>query len=190
VARRRRAVVVDADGVVGHLRTVRVHEPDKAVAVIELERGAIVEVPFELLEHHAEGGYSLAARWRELVQKTRRTTVIPMVAERVVTEIREVPRQRLRRRVVSEEKVVETPYSRERIDIERVPMNTYVERPPEPRWEGDTMILPCVEEVVVVEKRLRIREEIRIRLVRERHVDRRTLVLRHHEIEMESEKKK
>lgn len=33
---------------------------------------------------------------------------------------------------------------------------------PESRYEGDTLIVPVVEEVLVVEKRLRLKEEIRI----------------------------
>ncbi len=46
--------------------------------------------------------------------------------------------------------------------IERVPVNRIVAESPSQRQEGDTLVLPVVEEVIVVEKRLMLREEIRI----------------------------
>jgi len=185
VATRRRTVVIDARGVSGNLRDIRVRDLEKPLAVIELAGGAIVEVPFELLEHHDEGGYSMSGKWRDFIQGPD-SRVIPVIAERVVTQVKEVPIQhvRVRRRVVEEQKVVETPVMRERIEVQRQPMNTVVERVPEPRWDGDTLIVPCVEEVVVVERRLRIREELRIRVIRERKLDRQTVVLRRHEVEV------
>jgi stress response protein YsnF len=188
VATRRRAIVVDANGVSGILRDIRARDPEKPVAVIELARGMIIEVPFELLEHHDDGGYSMAARWRDVIGADH-SRVVPVIAERVVTKVREVPTQhvRVRRRVVEEEKVVETPIMRERIEVQRLPMDTLVERAPEPRWDGDTMIVPCVEEVIVIERRLRVREELRIRVIRERKVDRQTVVLRRHEVDVESD---
>ena len=47
--------------------------------------------------------------------------------------------------------------------IERVPVNLIVESAPAIRQEGDTIIVPVVEEIMVVEKRLLLKEEIRIR---------------------------
>jgi stress response protein YsnF len=37
-----------------------------------------------------------------------------------------------------------------------------VDTAPEPRYEGDTLIIPVVEEMLVTEKRLLLREEVRI----------------------------
>lgn len=49
--------------------------------------------------------------------------------------------------------------------IERVAINQYVDEPPPPvRHEGDTMIIPVVIEELVVEKRLKVVEEVRITL--------------------------
>ena len=188
MATRREPTVVDLDGNAGRLGDVRVREGDEAIAVVRLEDGARVEVPFAALEHHDDGGYSIAARWRDFAGGTEHSLSIPVIAERVVTSVREAPERRVRvkRRVVTESQLVETPIWRERIDIERVPVNAYVAHRPEPRQEGDTLIVPCVEEVVVVETRLRVREELRIKIVRERHVDQQTVVLRRHEIDIES----
>ena len=48
-------------------------------------------------------------------------------------------------------------------DILRVPINRVVSAPPAVREEGDTIIVPVLEEVLVVEKRLVLKEEIHIR---------------------------
>jgi len=47
--------------------------------------------------------------------------------------------------------------------IERVPVNRVVETAPAIREEGDTIIVPVLEEIIVVEKRLVLKEEIHIR---------------------------
>lgn len=46
------------------------------------------------------------------------------------------------------------------VNIEHVPIGTFVEHVPEIREEGDTVVIPIVEEVVVT--RLLLREEIRL----------------------------
>jgi stress response protein YsnF len=48
------------------------------------------------------------------------------------------------------------------VEVERVPLDQWVEAPVPVRQEGDTTIITLVEEVVVVEKRLRAIEEVRI----------------------------
>lgn len=49
------------------------------------------------------------------------------------------------------------------LDIEHVPVNTWIEGDaPGNRYEGNTLVIPVLEEVLVVEKRLRLKEEIRI----------------------------
>jgi hypothetical protein len=54
----------------------------------------------------------------------------------------------------------------EQISIERVPVNRLVEEPAENRQEGDTLIIPVVEEVLVLQKRILLREELRITKIR------------------------
>lgn len=50
----------------------------------------------------------------------------------------------------------------ESIEIERVPMDVIVDSPPSIRKEGDVTVIPIVEEVLVVTKHLRLKEEVRI----------------------------
>ena len=52
-----------------------------------------------------------------------------------------------------------------RAEVVRMPINRTLEpgeAPPEPRTEGDVMIIPIFEEVIVVEKRLVLKEELHI----------------------------
>ncbi len=65
---------------------------------------------------------------------------------------------------LSEERVHQD-LSGQHVEVERVPIDVLVERdaaPPEPRIEGEVTIVPILEEVLVVEKRLLIKEELRI----------------------------
>jgi len=63
------------------------------------------------------------------------------------------------------------------VSVERVPVNRIVEVLPETRQEGDITIIPVVEEVITIEKRLLLREEVRIRRSRtEVHKPRTVLV--------------
>ena len=59
------------------------------------------------------------------------------------------------------------PLFREDCDVERVPIKRMIDQPAEVRQEGDTLIIPLMEEVLVVEKRLMLREELHIRRRRE-----------------------
>lgn len=62
----------------------------------------------------------------------------------------------------------------ERVDVEHVAIDRMVDEMPAVREEGDTIIIPVVEEVVVVERRLMLRKEVRITRVRSVH--------HHHEV--------
>ncbi len=90
---------------------------------------------------------------------------IPLVEERVLVTKREVETGRLRIQVSVEERQDEVPVelSYDEVEIERVPVNRAVTQLPSVRLEGSTTVIPVVEEVVVVEKRLFVVEEIHVR---------------------------
>ncbi len=96
------------------------------------------------------------------------TFVVPLFAEEVsiakqtkVTgrvEVSTVTRQ--------SDQVVDELLTLESVEIERVPVGHIVDRAPQVREEGDTLIIPVVEETLVVERRLVLKEEVRVRRVR------------------------
>jgi stress response protein YsnF len=91
--------------------------------------------------------------------------IIPVVEETAVVTKREVDRGGVRvRKVVHErEEVIDTSTYYEEIEVEHVARNQWIKKPLKPRTEGDTVIIPIMEEVVVTETRLLLREEVYIR---------------------------
>lgn len=91
-------------------------------------------------------------------------TTIPLVEERAVVLKRKKVTGAVRVRTVvrEDEDVIDEPVHNEEIEVERVPVDRWVETPVPVRREGDTTIISLHEEVVVVEKRLRVVEEIRL----------------------------
>jgi uncharacterized protein (TIGR02271 family) len=90
--------------------------------------------------------------------------VLPVIEETLTVDTRPVETGRIRiQQVVHErEEPVDPPLLQEEVIIERVPVNRVVEGPVPGRYEGDTMIVSVLEEVVVVETRLLLTEEVHI----------------------------
>ena len=74
-----------------------------------------------------------------------------------------------------------------KVEIERTPINAPLgsDDIPEPRYEGDTLVIPVVEEVLVTEKRLVLTEEIRITRVHGTHRKPQSVELRKEHIDIE-----
>ena len=89
---------------------------------------------------------------------------IPLFEEQVHVAKRDVVSDQLRVTTSVEERAVLIEDSVERGDlrVERVPVDRPVTEAPQPRQEGDTLIVSVVEERLVVEKRLFVIEEVRI----------------------------
>lgn len=92
-------------------------------------------------------------------------SVIPIIEERAVIgkEIVETGKVRISKRVSEHEKIIDEPLLHEEVSVERVAVNQFVDTPPEIRQDGDTMIIPVVEEQLVLKKRLFLVEEIHVR---------------------------
>ena len=69
--------------------------------------------------------------------------------------------------------------------MERVAIDQWVDEAPPIRNEGETLVVPVVEEVLVVEKRLRLREEIRLTWHHEEEHEPRHFVVRREEVRVE-----
>jgi uncharacterized protein (TIGR02271 family) len=89
---------------------------------------------------------------------------IPLVQENLTVAKRSVETGRVRIRTVVDEKLVRVSEQLERDDvtIERVSVNREVTEAPEVREENGVLIVPVLEEVVVVEKRLVLKEELHV----------------------------
>ena len=74
---------------------------------------------------------------------------------------------------------------RDELDVRHVPVDRVVSAPPAARYEGDTFIVPVLEEVLVVEKRYRIKEELHITRLRHASRHQQTVPLRAEHVTVE-----
>ena len=113
--------------------------------------------------------------------------VVPLIAEEISIGKRTVDTGgvRVRKTVREDVQTINEPIVREHIEVERVPVNKYVETAPAIRYEGEIMVVPVLEEVVVTEKRLLLREEIRLVKKREEVSNVQQVTLRREEINVE-----
>jgi uncharacterized protein (TIGR02271 family) len=116
-------------------------------------------------------------------EETQADQALPLFAEelQVRKETRETGRLRVSKRTLERDVIVDEELTRERVEVETVPIGRRIEAMPAVRQEGETTIIPVVEEVLFVERRLMLKEEIRLTRVRtfERHKE--TVTLRHQE---------
>ena len=92
------------------------------------------------------------------------TLVLPIVEERatISKEIVETGRVRITTHVERRQQLISEALQHRDVVVERVAIGEVVETAPEIRLDGDVLIYPIVEEVLVVEKRLVLKEELRI----------------------------
>ncbi len=124
----------------------------------------------------------------DATEPLRQSAALPVIEEQlqVGKKVVETGSVRINKIVHEEEVKVETPVVVEKLDIERIPINQYVESaPPAVRYEGDVMIVPILEEVVVVQKRLRLVEELRITKRQEHTQVSQPVILRREEVTVE-----
>lgn len=91
--------------------------------------------------------------------------VVPIIEEEAFLDKRvvETGKVRISKRITEREEIIDEPLFREEVTVERVAVNQYVDQPPQIRHEGDVMIIPVVQEQVVMQKRLVLVEELRVR---------------------------
>ncbi len=94
----------------------------------------------------------------------REDLVIPVLQEEIEVhkEIRKTGTVRIRKTVRESEELVHESLAYETVDVERVPMDRFVDTLPSIRTEGEVTVIPVVKEEIVVTKRLRLVEELRL----------------------------
>lgn len=188
---RGRRVIGDGD-MVGSIVQMQVVDSRQHV-LIEWQDGQCTLVPQELLVAQGDGSYFLPLSSRDLAKFVASSgtegeeIVVPVIAEELLVEKRMVERGgvRIRKLVEQHEELVDEELLREEVEVERVPINQTVETPPEVRYEGDTMIIPLLEEVLVVQKRLIVREELRVTRRKTIFHNPQTITVRREQIEIE-----
>ena len=138
---------------------------------VQLENGEHYLVPVSVVIPQPDGSLYVPLYVAELVPAPREEpaetiyAVVPVVTEDLEVQKRRVETGtvRLTKVVHEREEEIDEPLWREEVEVTRVPIQRVVEAPPPVREDNGTTIIPVVEEVLVVEKRWMLREEIHIR---------------------------
>ena len=163
-------------------------DPERIVEVA-LESGERIHVPAGLLTPRPDGSYELSIHPGMVRQSDgRETVVIPVAREelRIEKQTRESGRTVVHIIPTARQEVVDLPIMREDVEVERVPVNRVVDRTGPVREEGEVTIIPVFEEVLVVEKRLMLKEEIRITRRRTTEHERKEVTLRSEQVRIEN----
>lgn len=177
----------------GGAEAVVVREADAELnqVLIELGDGKQVLVPRDALSEQNDGTYRVSIEFGSIGRDMglSQPTTIPVIQERLNIEKRLVTKggYRITKTVESREEVVDEALMREEVSVERVQVNEIVPHspPPQVRYEGDMMIVPVVEEVFVVEKRLLLKEEVRVRRAKAEYRAPQRVVLRGEKVVVE-----
>jgi uncharacterized protein (TIGR02271 family) len=189
-------LVVGKDGLRGRLVSTQPGaEPLKDRTLLELEDGQQLYVPINALQQQEDGSYYLPLSTADLRQAYSQDShgpetvlTVPVIAEQIMVEKRlvETGRTRIHKQVLEQEQVVDEPLMSQEVAIDHVPINQVWEgEPPPVRYEGETLVIPLLEEVLVVEKRLMLKEELRIRRVDRTVHAPQTVTLRREEVTVE-----
>ena len=97
--------------------------------------------------------------------RSRDDAVVPLLREEVVIEKRQVATGKVRIQTVSDsfEQIASASLQEEQVTVTRVPIDRVVTKAPAVRTKNGVTIVPVLEEVMIVEKRLVLREELHIR---------------------------
>jgi len=161
---------------------------------LRTEDGQEVVASAQSLQRLPDGTYRLSLGETELTELNdalRRSggasAVIPVVAEelQVGRQVVETGRVRVTKVVHEDQETVDQPTVTEEVVVERVPVNQFVEAAPAPRQEGETLVLPVLEEVVVVQRKLLLKEEVRVTKRRTESRQPQTVSVRREEVKIE-----
>lgn len=170
-----------------------VDDEGDARVVLQLTDGTRFLVARDLLTPTGDGRYGLNVGLREYARQASsgrqedELAVIPLVEETLRVEKRTVERGRVQvsKRVIEREETVDVPLHQEQIEVERVSINRPVTEPAPVRHEGDTVVIPLYEEVLVVTKQLMLVEEVRVSRRRSERREPQQVVLRREEAVVE-----
>lgn len=189
-AREKSASVIDRDGLRGRIDTYAPQsrgEGSRPEVLVHLDNGQQALVPVDELILQNDGSFTVPFSLSEIARPQTRSAldggeagdetivtsnrtredgriVMPVVAETLDVQKRKVDTGgvRIKKLVHEREEIVDEPLMREEVQVKRVPINRVVDAPVPVRHVGNTMIISLLEEVLVVQKRLMLKEELHI----------------------------
>lgn len=189
--------VVDSEGLFGTVVSAHALKPAGGHAglsnmVVVRHREQQVMLPVALFESVSATSFRIPFAFGALIAQGGGDgkLVIPVMQEEMEVGKRMVETGhgiRVHKSVIETAHVVEQPLQKETLAIEHVALGTWVEPDAVPltRQEGATTIIPIIEEVLVVQTRLRLKEEIRITRTRHTVIGKETVFLKSEQVQVE-----
>lgn len=183
------ARVVDAGGNQASVVSIENEGADEK-AWVRIADGTQVLVPVSLFAEKEEGVYRLPFTFHVSGAAQTAQMTFPVMEEEmdVATRVIDTGKGiRVHKTVSEREEVVNQPLLREEIAVEHVTVGRDISDSelPQVRYEGQTMIVPVLEEVLVVQKRLMLKEELHITRQRREVQETQSVLLRSEQISVE-----
>jgi uncharacterized protein (TIGR02271 family) len=171
---------------------VQVERAEDGIALLKMDNGQRIWAPIELLQERNDGSYYLPLDMETILAQSEtaegsdRETIriVPIVQEELVIDKqkRETGKVRVHKHVQTRQETVDEPGYIEELFFERVPVNKVIDAPQTSRYEGQTLVIPLIEEELVVQKRLVLREELRVTKKRREVRNKQNVTLRKEEV--------
>lgn len=164
-----RTEVEDATGIRGEVTGM---STDERELVVTLHNNIKINVPLSRLNMTDPHLFRFDSNFQDLKnsgdsesQAQADTIVIPVTEEFPVVRKQFVDSAKLKikKTVNSRVEMIKEDLNQERVEVERIKIDKILNQPAGVRTEGDVIIVPVQEEVLVVEKRILLKEEIHIR---------------------------
>jgi uncharacterized protein (TIGR02271 family) len=156
-------------------------------ALITLEDGQEVWIPVNLLEKQDNNQYFLPFELAQIrsMRKSENSNfiVLPVIEEQLKVGKRRVHTGgvRVTKKVHEREEKIDEAGFQEEVRVDRIKVDRILDQPVSVRQEGDTLIIPILEEQLVVEKRLVLKEELHITRLRKEMREQKRVKLRKEE---------
>lgn len=161
-----RARIVDAAGNEASIVSLE-HSGPETRAWVRAEGGPQVLVPIDLLALQPDGTYRLPFSFDTSPMEDDVQMRFPVLQEELHMTKRLIDTGkgvRIRKTVSTQEQLVDEPLLHDELEVEHIPVDTIIASTdvPHMHYEGDTLVVPILEEILVLQKQLRLKEEVRI----------------------------
>lgn len=116
-------------------------------------------------------------------------TTVPIIEEELHVGRTEVTtgRVRVRTTVHEDERVIDEPIRHKRLEVTRVPVERTADQPEPDRQDGDTLVISLCREIVTIQRKYEVYEEVRVRTIYEEERHREVVRLRRTEANVEND---
>lgn len=186
------ARVVDAAGNQASIASLEQgNSAEEAQVWVKLADGTLVLVPSSLLMLREDGVYGLPFTFNTSEASESPTQMtFPVMEEELHVDKRTVQTGRgvrIHKTVSQREQTIDQPLMHDELLVEHVAVGRVIaeETLPQMRYEGDTLIVPVLEEVLVVQKQLMLKEEVHIRRQQRSVTNPQSVILRSEQVMVE-----